>query len=64
MKKLTVVQQLNPGYLGPEHTPDIPSHQYVVTQLVNSTVPVLHEHLTEDQLKKYCTSKDWTVTVK
>jgi len=64
MKKLTVVQQLNPGYLGPEHTPDIEAHVYLVTQVINSTEPPVHDTLTKAEVNEYAESKDWIVTIK
>lgn len=63
MKLLSLVQQCNKPYLGPQHTPDIEPYIYVVTKLGNATRPAVHSQLTHDEVITLLEDDDWKVTI-
>ena len=63
MKRLFVTARHNPGYLGPDHTPDTDAHVYDVAKVIDATSPDIGRCLTKAELEPFCEDDSWQVTI-
>ena len=63
VKRLYLTQQLNPEFQGASFTPSVPPHVYLVTKVVGSVLPGVHEVLSCEQVDAHCRDEDWSVTI-
>ena len=63
MKLLFVTQQLNRDYVSAEASPGRSMHVYLVTKVVNSVLPGVHETMTATEVQAHCEDDAWKVTI-
>ena len=62
--KTLKVDQVYDGYdYDPETETHSPMHKYKVTKVTNSVTPKIMDHLTMEELARYCEAEDWEVTI-